>query len=53
MKVSGDTILAQTGCTNATSPIDCLRGVPARNISTLGQARYFPLDGIYIVADHL
>ncbi|KAI2636430.1 alpha/beta-hydrolase [Hypomontagnella submonticulosa] len=55
MEVAGNAILKETGCTNATSQVDCLRAIPANTLagglSTI--ARYPVVDGIYLTSNQL
>lgn len=54
MDVAGSAILAQANCTNATSPVDCLRALDTFALLTLGTiAWYIVVDGTYITSDHL
>jgi carboxylesterase type B len=49
MAVVGNVILSETNCTQATSPIECLRALPATTISSLADtARYLVVDGVYL-----
>lgn len=52
--VAANAILSATNCTNATSQVSCLRGVPARTLSNLSTiARFVVVDGTYITSDEL
>ncbi|KAI2462997.1 alpha/beta-hydrolase [Annulohypoxylon bovei var. microspora] len=54
MEVAGDAILELTGCTNATSQVDCLRAISASDLVSLGTvARYPVVDGTYLTSDEL
>lgn len=54
MEVVGNTILAETGCADAPSPVDCLRGVPPNEIEALStRARFLVVDGTYLTATEL
>lgn len=54
MDVAGSAILNATNCTNAVSRVDCLRGIPANTLASLGTvARYPVVDGTYLVTDEL
>ncbi|KAK3333579.1 Alpha/Beta hydrolase protein [Cercophora scortea] len=52
--VSGNAILAATGCTDATSQVECLRALPAGKLTGLSAvARYLVVDGTYLTAPAL
>lgn len=52
--VVGKDILDLTNCSDADSPVECMRALPATKISELGtQARYIVVDGKYIEAPEL
>ncbi|KAF7719870.1 Carboxylic ester hydrolase [Penicillium ucsense] len=54
MAVAGSDILRETNCTNATSKLDCLRDIPAMNITSLNTtARYLVVDGKYLTSTEL
>jgi carboxylesterase type B len=54
MQVAANAILSATNCTTAASQVDCLRGVPANTLSSLGTvARYVVVDGTYITSPQL
>ncbi|KAI1457221.1 alpha/beta-hydrolase [Annulohypoxylon moriforme] len=54
MEVAGNAILQETGCTNATSRVDCLRAVSPYELANLGTvARYPVVDGTYLTSDEL
>ncbi|CAG8099817.1 unnamed protein product [Penicillium olsonii] len=49
MEVVGNAILKETNCTEAASPVGCLRELPTASISNLADsARYLVVDGIYL-----
>ncbi|KAI7229878.1 alpha/beta-hydrolase [Hortaea werneckii] len=52
--VAADPILAATGCSNATSAVDCLRGVNPYALTNLTtSARFLVQDGTYLVGEEL
>ncbi|GLA12851.1 hypothetical protein AnigIFM62618_009366 [Aspergillus niger] len=54
MDVAGNAILEETNCTNATSPVDCLRNYTASAITDLSTtARYLVVDGTYLTSPEL
>ncbi|CAN8096730.1 unnamed protein product [Discula destructiva] len=54
MDVAGNAILAQAGCANATSQVDCLRELPTFSLLTLGTtAAYIVQDGKYVTSGRL
>ncbi|CAG8083947.1 unnamed protein product, partial [Penicillium nalgiovense] len=54
MDVVGDTILNETNCTDAVSPVECLRQLPASTIANLpDSARYLVVDGVYLRSSEL
>lgn len=54
MDVAGDAILEETNCTNATSQVDCLRGLDTFTLLALETTTaYVVVDGTYITSDHL
>ncbi|KAI2788804.1 hypothetical protein POX_e06825 [Penicillium oxalicum] len=54
MAVAGNAILRETKCANATSHLDCLRDIPAVNITSLNTtARYLVVDGKYLTSTAL
>ncbi|CAG8311700.1 unnamed protein product [Penicillium nalgiovense] len=54
MEVVGDTILNETNCTDAVSPVECLRQLPASTIANLpDSARYLVVDGVYLQSSEL
>jgi carboxylesterase type B len=54
MDVVGNTILNETNCTDAVSPVECLRQLPASTIANLADsARYLVVDGVYLRSSEL
>ncbi|KAI1745734.1 Alpha/Beta hydrolase protein [Xylaria scruposa] len=54
VKEVGNAILTSTNCTNAASQVDCLRSIPASELSSLGTtASSLVVDGTYLVSDEL
>ncbi|KAI8949605.1 Alpha/Beta hydrolase protein [Xylaria longipes] len=54
LKAAGDAILASTNCTDAVSQVNCLRSIPASELSVLGTvASSLVVDGTYLVSDEL
>ena len=52
--VAADPILNATGCSNATSQLDCLRNVNPYTLANLtAVARFLVVDGTYLVTDEL
>ncbi|KAJ5748399.1 uncharacterized protein N7511_010095 [Penicillium nucicola] len=49
MEAVGNAILAETNCTDAISPLECLRALPVSTITGLTNlARYLVVDGVYL-----
>ncbi|KAI1115119.1 cholinesterase, partial [Nemania sp. NC0429] len=54
MEKAGNSILAQTNCTDAASQVDCLRAVDASKLSQIGgAASSLVVDGTYLISDEL
>ncbi|KUM64196.1 hypothetical protein ACN42_g2899 [Penicillium freii] len=54
MDVVGNAILNETNCTDAASPVECLRQLPASTIANLADsARYLVVDGVYLPSSEL
>ncbi|KAI0424150.1 Alpha/Beta hydrolase protein [Xylaria sp. FL1042] len=54
VKNVGNAILASTNCTHAASQVDCLRSIPASDISGLGTvASFLVADGTYLGSEEL
>ncbi|KAJ5960246.1 uncharacterized protein N7479_007396 [Penicillium vulpinum] len=54
MDVVGNAILNETKCTDAASPVECLRKLPASTIANLADsARYLVVDGVYLQISEL
>ncbi|KAJ5208777.1 hypothetical protein N7449_003156 [Penicillium cf. viridicatum] len=54
MDVVGNAILNETNCTDAASPVGCLRQLPASTIANLADsARYLVVDGVYLRSSEL
>ncbi|PWY90577.1 cholinesterase [Aspergillus sclerotioniger CBS 115572] len=54
MQIAGNSILEETSCTVASSPVDCLRNFTASAITALNTtARYLVVDGTYLTSPGL
>ncbi|KAJ5694703.1 hypothetical protein N7536_005115 [Penicillium majusculum] len=54
MDVVGNSILNETNCTDAASPVECLRQLPVSTIANLADsARYLVVDGVYLRSSEL
>jgi hypothetical protein len=50
---AANSVLASTGCANATSQVDCLRNVSYVTLSNLQAARFLVVDGTYLTTNEL